>query len=108
MYADMVYKIVLVYVFTYNPRTIGFTHKTAYNTAELSDKNFERDISTVSLGYRVHERPTTSVLTVEPPSKEHSGTALFVLCKEIVLFGRFTMYLNYREELFWDLKLCPL
>jgi hypothetical protein len=36
------------------------------------------------------------------------GTVPFVLCKEVVLFGRSKRYRNYREELFWDLKLCPL
>ena len=53
-------------------------------------------------------RQTTMIATVEPLNKGHFGTALFVLCKEVVLFGRLKMYKNYREELFWDLKLCPL
>ena len=30
--------------------------------------------------------------TVERPDKGHFGTALFVLCKEVVLFGRLKMY----------------
>ena len=46
--------------------------------------------------------------TVEPMNKGHFGTALFVLCKEVVLFGRLETYKHYMEELFWDLKLCPL
>jgi hypothetical protein len=46
--------------------------------------------------------------TVEPPNKGHFGTTLFVLCKEAVLFGRLKMYYNYREDVFWDLKSCPL
>ena len=45
---------------------------------------------------------------MEPPNKGHFGTAPFVLCKEVVLFGRSKMYKQYMEELFWDLKLCPL
>ena len=46
--------------------------------------------------------------TVEPLNKGHFGTALFVLCKEVVLIGRSKMHKSYREELFWDPKLCPL
>ena len=38
----------------------------------------------------------------------HFRAASFVLCKEVILFGRFGMYWDYREELFWDLKPCPL
>ena len=43
--------------------------------------------------------------TVEPPNK---GQTSFVLCKEVVLFGWIKMFSNYKEEMFCDLKLCPL
>ena len=46
--------------------------------------------------------------TVEPPNRGIFGTAPFVLCGEVVLFGRSKLYRNYREELFQDLKLCLL
>ena len=39
------------------------------------------------------------VNTVEPLNNGHFGTALFVLCKEVVLFGRLKMYKHYVEEL---------
>ena len=48
-----------------------------------------------------------TVITVEPPSKGHFGTAAFVLCKEVddVLFGTFEMFCSsyYREKIFWGL-----
>ena len=39
--------------------------------------------------------------TGEPPNKGHFGTTPFILCKEAVLFGRFKMYWNYKEDVFW-------
>ena len=57
---------------------------------------------------QVIEQSYIIYLTVEPLNKGHFGTNLFVLCKEIVLFGRLKTYKNYIRELFWDLKLCPL
>ena len=53
-------------------------------------------------------RQTIMIAKVEPLNKGHFGTAIFVLCKEGVLLGRLKMHKNYREELFWDLKLYPL
>ena len=44
------------------------------------------------------------VSTLEPVNKGHLRAVSFVLCKEVVLFGRFKMYWNYREYyIFWDL-----
>ena len=40
-------------------------------------------------------------------SKVHFGTASFVLCREVGLFGRFKMHCSYREKIFLDVKLCP-
>ena len=45
---------------------------------------------------------------MELPNEGNFGIAPFVLCKEVVFFGKNKMYKNYREELFWSLKLCPL
>ena len=36
--------------------------------------------------------------TMESLNTGHFGTASFVLCKEVVLFERFKMYWNYREN----------
>ena len=46
--------------------------------------------------------------TVEPPSKGHFGTTLFVLCKEVILFGRFKMYKTIGKMYSWtsSLVLC--
>ena len=50
-----------------------------------------------------------TIYTVESLNEGNfAGGSLFVLCKDIVLFERFVMYWDYREELFLDLKLCPL
>ena len=46
--------------------------------------------------------------TAVSSDKEHFGTASLVLSKEVALFGRLKIYWNYRERMFWDLKLCPL
>ena len=46
--------------------------------------------------------------TVESLNKGQLGTALFVLCKEGVLFRRSKMYKNHMKDVFWDFKLCPL
>ena len=35
---------------------------------------------------------------MESPNIGHLGGAYFVRCKEVVLFGRFKMYWNYREQ----------
>ena len=41
--------------------------------------------------------------------KGHPGRVPFVICNQIVsLGGAKCVYKNYREELIWDLKLCPL
>ena len=40
------------------------------------------------------------VRSVELPNKGHLRTAEFVLCKVVVLLGRFTMCYNYREDLY--------
>ena len=37
----------------------------------------------------------------ESPNKGHFRAALFVLCKEVVLFEEVEMYYNYREKYFW-------
>ena len=44
----------------------------------------------------------------QPLNKGHFGTAQFVLCKEVVLFGRSKMCWNYREEVVRDCESCPL
>ena len=44
---------------------------------------------------------------VENPNTGHFGT-VFVLGKEVVLFGRSKMYWDYKEKISWDLQLCPL
>ena len=38
--------------------------------------------------------------TVQPPNNGHFGRALFVLCREVALFGRFKMYYNYKDNYF--------
>ena len=41
------------------------------------------------------------------PNKGHYSVASLVLCKEVVLFGRFTMHVYCRKDILVD-KLCPL
>ena len=49
-----------------------------------------------------------SKCTVESLNEGHFRTASVVLCKEVVLFGRFNMYWNLKEKIrMLDLKLCP-
>ena len=37
--------------------------------------------------------------TVESPNNEHFITASFVLCKEVVLFGKLKVYVNYKGNI---------
>ena len=48
----------------------------------------------------MHVQHLTKGDTVEPLIKGHFGTALFVFCKEGVLFGSSKMYKSHREDVF--------
>ena len=45
---------------------------------------------------------------MESLNKGHFGTVILSFVRRLYLIGQSKMYWNNRENIFWDLKLCPL